>query len=103
MSTVASANCTPLVPEPDRPSSHLPSTEIGSVPISLHASFQLRLLDALPFTWTRPFSATRLSAVASSVGATLSKSASSAFTDVDRIAGVTDAAVVLPPDPPLNG
>src|SRR6266545_2664434 len=102
-STLASANCTPLVPLDDRPSSHFPSTEIGSVPINLHASFHDRPLDGLPLTKMRPSSAARSSGFAPSVGATLANNSSSALTDVTRIAGLTDAAVVLPPDPPLNG
>src|SRR5262245_40330755 len=102
-STCASANCTPLVPLDERPSSHLPSTEIGSVPISLHASLHDKPFDALFFTKMRPPSATSSEGCTPSVGATFANSCSSAFTDVTRIAGVTEAAVVLPPDPPLNG
>ena len=100
---MTSENCTPLVPLDDKPSSHLPSTEIGSVPINLHASFHDTPWDELPFTWMRLPSATRSAGCAPSVGATFASSSSSAFTAVIRIAGVTDAAVVLPPEPPLNG
>src|SRR5215213_1909439 len=101
MSTFASANCTPLVPLDDKPSSHLPSTEIGSVPINLHASFHATPFDELPLTKMRPPSATRSAGCTPRVGATLAYNASSAITEVTRIAGDTDAAVVLPPDPPL--
>ena len=103
MSTVTSANCTPLVPLDERPACHAPSTDTGSVPRCLHASFHVRPFDASPFTCTRPPSATRFSGVVFSAGATFANNAFSAFTDVTRIAGDTDAAVVLPPEPPLNG
>ena len=85
MSTVASANCTPLVPDPDEsPSSHLPSTEIGSVPSSLQASFHARPFDGLPLTWMRPVRRDeRPPASTPSVGATFANSASSALTDGD--------------------
>ena len=104
MSTVTSVNCTPLVPVDERPSSHSPSTEIGSVPISLHASFQASPFDGLPFTWMRPFSATRSSAVDAELRRDLREQRVERLRRRStRIAGVTDAAVVLPPDPPLNG
>ena len=84
---------------PERPSSHCPSTEIGSVPISLQASFHARPFDGVPLTKMRPPSATRFVAASTpSVGATFANSASRAITDVTRIAGIADAAVVLPPE-----
>ena len=103
MSTSASVNCTPLVPVDDRPSIQSPSTEIGSVPISLHASFHAMPFDGSLFTWMRPSLATSVAASTPSAGATFSQSASSALNAVTRIAGITLAVVVLPPEPPLNG
>src|SRR5262245_20500113 len=51
----------------------------------------------------RPLAATSADASAPRVGATLLNNVSRACAAARRIAGVTDAAVVLPPDPPLNG
>ncbi len=49
MSTSTSANCTPLVPLAERPASHSPSTDTGSVPSKRHASFHDRPFDASSF------------------------------------------------------
>src|SRR4030095_2180860 len=103
MSTSTSLNCTPLVPVDDNPSPHSPSTEIGSVPISLHASFHASPFAGGPFTWTPPVVAARVSRSTPSGGPTLAARASSALPLVHRIAGVTPAVVVLPPEPPLKG
>src|SRR3954452_4240738 len=103
MSTLASANCTPLVPLPESPCCHRPFTEIGSVPINLHASFHDTPFAGVPLTKIRPPSAASTLGATPSVGATFANSASSASTDATRTAGIADAAVVLPPDPPLNG
>src|SRR5262249_779414 len=103
MSTSTSLNCTPVVPVDDSPSTHRPSTELGSVPLRLPASFHARTLDGLSFTWMRPFVATSVSGSTPSDGPTFAHNVSSALPAVERIAGDTDAAVVLPPDPPLNG
>ena len=61
ISTVTSENCTPLVPAPERPSCHFPSTEIGSVPSSLQASFHATLFEASVAPRMRPPSGTRSS------------------------------------------
>src|SRR5262245_1999017 len=103
MSTSTSVNCTPLVPVEDKPSPHSPSTEIGSVPISLQASFHAIPFEGLAFTKIRLFAATREPGSTPSAGPTLPQSASSALPAVQRTAGVIPAAVVLPPEAPLNG
>ena len=96
-------HCTPLVFADERPASHWWSTEIDSVPSTLQASFQERPLAGVSLTCTRPLVATSDAAGTPSVGATFSKSASSALPEVRRMAGIADAAVVLPPELPLNG
>jgi hypothetical protein len=47
--------------------------------------------------------ATSVAASTPREGATLPFNSSSALPEVTRIAGDTPGAVVLPPDPPLNG
>ena len=49
------------------------------------------------------FAATSVFGSTPSAGPTLARSASSALPEVIRTAGITPAAVVLPPDAPLNG
>ena len=104
MSTVASANCTPLVP--------LPRQALLPLAVDrdrLGADQLARVLPRQPFDGVAldvdaaAFGDQIRPASTPSVGATFANSASSASTDVTRIAGIADAAVVLPPDPPLNG
>src|SRR5437660_9234372 len=59
--------------------------------------------DGVFLTKIRPSPATSDSGSAPSAGPTFAHSASSALPLVTLTAGDTDAAVVLPPDPPLNG
>ena len=69
-----------------------------------HASFQSRPFDGSSFDVNAAVRRRPASAGSTpSAGATRANSASSALPAVTRIAGVTDAAVVLPPEPPLNG
>ena len=73
------------------------------MPICLQASAHDMPFDGLSLTWMRPPAATSVAASTPSAGATFSFSASSALTAAMRIAGLMLAAVVLPPEPPLNG
>src|SRR4051812_39091613 len=103
ISTVTSANCTPDVVTEESPGCQLPSTEMGWVASSLHASLHDIPFDGLSRTWMRPPDATSDAASTPSAGPTFSLSASSALTVAMRTAGLTAAAVVLPPDAPLIG
>ena len=103
-STFTSANCTPLVPDPERPACHCASAAIGSVPSSLQASFHARPFDGLSLAWIRPLTATSV------VGVDAERRRDFREQRIERLArrpvespAMTDAAVVLPPDPPLNG
>src|SRR3990170_6691746 len=89
-STSTSANCTPLVPTDDSPSSHPPSTVIDAVPSCLQASRQLMPFDGSSLTCTRPPDAVMVAGSTPSAGATLSASAASAFSQTTPAGGVTD-------------
>src|SRR5262245_42657706 len=78
-STLTSANWTPDVVTEDRPGCQVPSTEIGVVPTSLHASAHETPFDGVSLTWRRPSTATSDAGSTPSVGATFALSASSAL------------------------
>src|SRR5437870_13443544 len=102
-SPVTSANWQPLVPVEDIPISHPASVAIISVPSNLQASFQAIPFEGLSFTWMRPLLATKVAASTPRAGPTLAQSASRAFPAARRTGGITDAAVVLPPELPQAG
>ena len=54
-------------------------------------------------TWTRPFDAISVCGSTPSAGPDLRGQRIERLAAVHRIAGITPAAVVLPPDAPLNG
>src|SRR4051812_32328860 len=83
VSTSTSANCTPPAPLEDKPSCHWPLTCSGFTPSFLHA-------------------ATQLSPFASGTPVCCCNSAK-ALVQTSKIAGETEAEVVLPPLPPEAG
>src|ERR1017187_8033008 len=83
VSTSTSANCTPAAPWEESPCCHSPRTTRGFMPSFLHASGQLApLASATPACCCN---------------------CSSALAQASKIAGATDAQVVLPPLPPEDG
>src|SRR5262245_28916266 len=83
VSTSTSTNCTPPAPVDERPSTHCPETMRGFTPSFLQAAFQF--------------------SPRASVTPLVFCNSVSAFVQVSKIAGETDAQVVLPPLPPEEG